>query len=227
MTRAFTESHFMKIQIVPTLLTHSFKEFKDKLELISPYFNLVQVDCMDNKFVKNKTYYDLAKIKTLKFYKGDYELHLMVNNPLTVIKKWERFKKLKKVIFHYEAMKDDQAVFDLIEYIKKKKKQVGLAINPETPVNKIIKFLSELDLVFLLGVKPGWGGQELKKDVLNKAKLVQLKYPKLDIEIDGGGNLENLEKIIDSGVNIIAAGTMIFGAEDVEKRVKEVKEVIK
>ena len=150
----------------------------------------------------------------------------MVNNPLTVIKKWQSYKKVTKIIFHYEAMKDDEAVFELIKYLQKKKKQVGLAINPQTPVNKIIKFLPELDVVFLLGVQPGWGGQELKNEVLNKAKLIELKFPKLDIEIDGGVTLENIPRIIQSGVNIIAAGTMIFKSDDIKDTIKQIKENI-
>jgi ribulose-phosphate 3-epimerase len=216
----------MKVQIVPTLLTHSLEEFKEKLELIAPHFNLVQIDCMDGRFVANKTFFEVDKVKSLKS-KVDYELHLMVKNPLAVVKKWERYKKVKKVIFHYEAMKNDEAVFDLIKYIQKKKIQAGLAIKPLTPVNKIIKFLPVLDLVFLLGVEPGWGGQTLQSEVLNKAKLVRLKYPKLDIEIDGGVNLENIPRIIHSGVNIISAGTLIFQAEDIKATIKQIRDLIK
>lgn len=216
----------MKVQIVPTLLTHSLKEFKEKLDLIAPHFNFAQIDCMDDKFVANKTFYEVDKVKSLKS-KVDFELHLMVNNPLAVVKKWERYKKAKKIIFHYEAMKSDEAVLELIKYIQKKKIQAGLAIKPQTPVNKIIKFLPALDLVFLLGVEPGWGGQTLQSEVLNKAKLIRLKYPKLDIEIDGGVNLENIPRIIHSGVNIISAGTLIFQAEDIKATIKQIKDLIK
>ncbi|MFC1598895.1 hypothetical protein ACFL2U_02740 [Patescibacteria group bacterium] len=216
-----------KIKIVPTLLTHSLAEFKDKLGKSEKYFSLVQIDIMDKKFVDNKTYFDLEHIRKIKSYKGDYELHLMVKNPLAVIKKWERFKKVKKIIFHYEAMKDDTAVFDLIKYLQKKKILAGLAINPETPVNKIIKFLPELDLVFLLGVEPGWGGQLLKSDVLNKAKRIRLQYPKLDIELDGGVNMNNLPRIINSGVNIIAAGSLIYTSPDIDKTIAQIKKLEK
>jgi len=173
--------------------------------------------------VANKTFADVVKIKTFKTYKGDYELHLMVNNPLTIIKKWEKYKKVRKIIFHYEAMKDDNEVFELLNYIKKKKLQVGLAINPQTLVSKIIKFIPELDLIFLLGVDPGWGGQNLQSQVLNKAKRIRLQYPKVDIELDGGVNLENIPRIIQSGVNVIAAGSMIFNSPDIDKTLSQIK----
>lgn len=214
------------IKIVPTLLTHSFLEFKDKIKKVERYFSLVQIDIMDGKFVKNKTFSDLIKIKKIKT-PVMYELHLMVKKPLNEIKKWEKYKKVKKIVFHYEAIKNEREIRELIEYLKSKKLNVGLAINPETQLEKIRQFIPKINTLFLLGVVPGWGGQTLKPLVLNKAKFARKKYPKLDIEIDGGVNLENLEKIIDSGVNIIAAGTMIFGAEDIEKRIKEVDKLIK
>jgi len=217
----------MKNQIVPTMLTHSLKEFQEKLELIGSHFDLLQIDCMDNKFVQNKTYCDADKIRKIRTFKGNYELHLMVSNPLAVIKKWQSYKKVKKIIFHYESMKDDQAVFDLIKYIQKKKIEVGLAINPETDLTKIKKFLPEIDTVLLMAVEPGWGGQTLNPDILNKAKLIRLQYPKLNIEIDGGVDLENMSRVLDSGVNIISAGSMFFKSENIKETIKQAKELIK
>lgn len=210
-----------KIQLVPTILSQTFAEFEEKLHKVENLFKLIQVDCMDNKFVKNKTFYDVKKIKTLKSYKGDYELHLMVKDPLKVIKEWQSFKQLKKVIFHFESFKKDDQVWELLKVLKKKRFEIGLAIKPETSASQIIKFLPELDLVFLMGVAPGWGGQELQPETLNKARLIRLKNAKIDIEIDGGVNLENIPKIVQSGINIISAGTMIFGAEDVGAVIKE------
>jgi len=215
----------MKVKIVPTLLTHSFAEFKDKLKKVEKYFSLVQIDCMDNKFVKNKTFYEVNKVKSLK-YKGDYELHLMVLDPGEEIKKWEKFNKVKKMIFHYEAAKNDDEIFNLIGYIKKRKFKVGLAINPETPVKKIEKFIPSLDLVFLLGVKPGWGGQILKPSILNKAKFLRKNYPRLDIEIDGGVNLKNIKQVALSGVNIISTGTLIFKSENIKQTINQIKGLI-
>lgn len=214
-----------RIKLVPTLLTHSFSEFKDKLKKVEKFFSLVQIDIMDNKFVHNKTYYNLAQIKKIRT-PVNYELHLMVKEPFKEIKKWQNFKKVKKIIFHYEAVEDDQQIFDIIKYIKAKRIKVGLAINPETKLIKVEKFLSQIDLLFLLGVKPGWGGQTLKPAVLNKAKQVRKKYPKLDIEIDGGVNINNLAQITRSGINIIAAGTMFFKSKDIKQTIKQIKSKI-
>ncbi len=216
----------MKIKIVPTLLTHSFTEFKTKLQSIGKYFSLVQIDVMDNKFVKNKTFYDLEKIKSLKSYKGNYELHLMVLDPFKIIKKWQSFKKVKKVVFHYEAVKDVKKILALIKYLKKNKIKVGLALNPGTKLEKVEIFLPYLDCAFLMGVKPGWGGQSLDPATLKKARIIRKMYPKLDIEIDGGVTLKNFRQIIDSGVNIVAAGTLFFKSDNIKNTIKELKKIL-
>lgn len=215
-----------KIQLVPALLTYSLTEFKDKIKLVENNFSLAQIDMMDNKFVKNKTFYDLNKIKGVRT-KVNYELHLMVNDPEKVIKKWQNFKKVKRIIFHYESMRNDQAVADLIDYIKNNKIKAGLAINPETGFKKFAKFLPQLDLIFIMGVKPGWSGQSLQLKVLDKVRKIRKLYPELDIEIDGGVNLKNLKKVVKSGVNILAAGSMIYSSEDIEANIKQAKKIIK
>jgi len=211
-----------KIKIVPTLLTYSLKEFKEKLKKVEKDFKLVQIDFMDNKFVSNRTFYDLNKIRKIKT-PVDYELHLMVNNPFFLIKKWVGFKKVKKIFVHFESAKSKQELYDIIKYIKSKKIKVGIAINPETSLNKIEEFLPQIDILVIMGVKPGWGGQKLKTSVLNKAKKARNKYPRLDIEIDGGVNIKNIAKIVRSGVNIISAGTMIFEAVDLKRLINEIK----
>ncbi len=216
----------MNIQIVPTLLTHSLAEFKSKLKKLEPYFALIQIDCADGKFVKNKTFYDINKIKKIRT-KVNYELHLMVKEPLKEIKKWENFKKVKKIIFHYEALKSDQQVLELIEYLKKIKIKAGLAVNPETKVEKVKKFIPKLDLILFLGVKPGWGGQKFQPRILNKIRKVRKLYPKLDIEVDGGVNLKNAKQIIKAGANILAAGSLFIKSEYIRQTITQIKNKFK
>jgi ribulose-phosphate 3-epimerase len=214
-----------RIKIVPTLLTHSLVEFKTNLKKIEKHFSLVQIDIMDNKFVRNKTYYNLNKIRKIRT-KVNYELHLMAKEPLKIIKKWQSFKKVKKIIFHYEAVRKDNDILNIIEYLKSKKIKAGLAINPETKIEKIEKFIPKLDLVFIMGVSPGWGGQILKKSALTKAKKIRKKYSNLDIEIDGGVKMQNIKQVIKSGVNIISVGSLIFNSEDIKQTIKEIKKIV-
>ena len=214
-----------KVKLIPTLLTQSLAEFKEKLKQIENIFSLVQIDCMDNKFVNNKTFYNLNQIRKIRT-KAEYELHLMVIDPVKMIKKWGGFKKVKKIVFHYEAVKRIE-ILEIIKLIRSKKIKPGLAINPETNVKKFEQYIPQLDTVFLMGVQPGWGGQKLKPSVLHKAKYLRKKYPKLNIEIDGGVTIKNIPEIIKSGVNLISAGTLIFSAQDLKKNCQEIKQLIK
>ncbi|MCX6743795.1 MAG: ribulose-phosphate 3-epimerase [Candidatus Parcubacteria bacterium] len=209
----------MKVKLVPTLLTSSFAEFKEKLEKLDDYFDLVQIDCADGEFVKNKTFYDIDKIKSLIF-SSDLELHLMVKDPAKVIKKWQNYKRVKKIFFHYEAVKNDKKILGLIDYLKKRNIQAGLAISPETKLEKFKKFLPILDTILILGVNPGWGGQEFQPKVLNKIKEIRKAYPKLDIEVDGGVNLENAGEIVKAGANILAAGTLFTNIRNINKLIQ-------
>jgi len=212
----------MKVKLVPTLLTSSFAEFKEKLEKLDDYFDLVQIDCADGEFVRNKTFYEIDKIKGLIF-NVDLELHLMVKDPLKIIKKWQNYKKVKKIFFHYEAVKNDKKILGLIDYLKKLKIKAGLAVNPETKLEEIRKFLPILDLILVLGVEPGWGGQEFQPKVLDKIKEIRQSFPKIDIEVDGGVNLENAGEIVKAGANILAAGSLFGNLRNVNSLEKLIK----
>lgn len=207
----------MKVKIVPTILVSNFAEFKERLGFLSKYFNYAQIDCEDGKFVKNKTFYDKYEVGRMKA-EVDYELHLMVKEPLKEIKKWAGVKKVKKVIFHYEAVRNDKKILEIIDFIHKNKFEAALAINPQTKVEKILKFLPKLDCAFIMGVNPGWGGQKISlKVVKSKARKVRKLLPKLDIEVDGGVNLKNARGIIKAGANILAVGKSLNSKENIIK----------
>ncbi|MCX6744895.1 MAG: hypothetical protein NTX82_05205 [Candidatus Parcubacteria bacterium] len=196
----------MKVKIVPTILTQDFAEFKMRLKLVESFFKLVQIDCADGKFVKNKTFYHARKVKSLKS-KVNYELHLMIKDPLKEIKKWATYRKLRRVIFHYEAVKNSRDILSIIDYLQKKRIKAGLAINPETKIEKVIKLLPLIDRLLIMGVNPGWGGQAIQLKVVKyKVHKVRGLFPKLDIEVDGGVNLENAGQIVKTGANILAIG---------------------
>ena len=215
----------MKVQIVPTILTPNFAEFKKRLKIVEPFFDLVQIDCADGKLVKNKTFYDKSEICNLKS-EICYELHLMVKEPLKEIKKWAGFKKLKSVIFHIEAVKNDKKILEIINYLHQKVIKAGLAINLETKVEKVMKILPKLDVLQVMGVKPGWGGQEIKlKVVKSKVHKVRKMFPKLDIEVDGGVNLQNAEQIIKAGANILAVGKSLNSEAAITNFKKLIKEI--
>ncbi len=222
----------MKIKIVPTILTKTFNEFKVRLKVAESIADLVQIDCADGKFVKNKTFYSVRKVKSLtakrypamrEKYEGKFELHLMVKEPLEEIKKWVGYKKVKSILFHYEAV-EEKEILGIINFLHKNGIKAGLAINPETKVEKAIKFLPKLDVLLIMGVNPGWGGQKISlKAVKSKVHKVRKLFPKLDIEVDGGVNLKNAKQIIKSGANILAMGYALGQPLAIKKILDQIK----
>jgi ribulose-phosphate 3-epimerase len=215
----------MKVQIVPTILTPNFSEFKKRLKKVEPFFDLAQIDCEDGKFVRNRTFYNKAEVRRTKA-EVDFELHLMVKEPFEEIKKWIGYKKLKSIIFHFEAVKNDKEILEVISYLHKRGIKAGLAINLETKTEKVLKYLPLIDILLILGVKPGWGGQKIKLKVVKyKVHKVRKLFPKLDIEVDGGVNLENAGQIVKAGANILAIGKSLSSEVDIIKFKKIIKEI--
>ena len=147
----------------------------------------------------------------------------MVNEPLREIKKWVGYENVKSVIFHYEAVKEKE-ILEIINFLHKKGIRAGLAINLDTKVERVIKILPKLDVFLVMGVNPGWGGQEISlKVVKSKVHKVRKLFPKLDIEVDGGVNLQNMGQIIKAGANILAMGKSLNKSAEIKKIIARLK----
>lgn len=190
------------IKVYPSILTNSIKDFKDKLERVK-FAKCIQVDVMDGQFVKNKSLMpkDLKKIKINK----KVEYHLMIKNPENKI---DAFLALKpySIIFHYEATKK---INELIKKIKSKKVRVGIAINPETEVEKIFLYLKKIDSVLVMTVHPGFYGSRFTKSSLKKIRKLR-RMTKLPIEVDGHINDKTSKLVKQAGANILISGSYIF-----------------
>ncbi|MBW2990944.1 ribulose-phosphate 3-epimerase [Candidatus Woesearchaeota archaeon] len=170
--------------------------------------NSVHFDVMDGKFVKQKSFdYKLvAEVQTnLKKV-----VHLMVKQPEKVVDKYLK-AGADGIVFHIEATRSPRK---LIDKLKKKDVRIGLALNPETPVKRIEKFLSDIDFVLVMTVKPGKAGQKMIKASLKKVKSIRKKYPMKDIAVDGGINADTAHEAIIAGANILIAGSYVFGSDD-------------
>ena len=232
------------IEIIPTILVKSFSEAKKKIKKVEDYVKWVQLDIMDGIFVNNETWpyaegkiSDLKKLKTkvhpVKSSKGGIakqsfnrvklEAHLMVNKPEDVIDDW--LEAVDRVIIHFESKITNRelGIRDLIQKVHSQGKQIGLALNPETHFSVATPFLNELDLVLIMTVQPGWGGQEFKEWVLDKIKFLREKWPDGNIEVDGGVNNENIKKIIKAGANLICVGTHIFRSKDIREAIENLR----
>lgn len=183
------------MQIIPTILAKNKFEFKNKIQEIKNFgFKITQIDICDSYFVKNKTYYNLSA-------NLNFELHLMVANPEKYIK---ANNKIKRIIFHLEAVENPEKI---IAQIKQNNFQVGIAINPETEIIKIKKYLNKIDLVLLMSVHPGFSGQKFLTSTINKIKKLRQLDKKIKLEIDGGINYKIAKKLSKLPVDILAIGS--------------------
>jgi len=224
----------MNIEIIPTILVKTFKEVEERIRKVEDYVNWVQLDIMDGIFCCNETwpYYapngaskgkrnpsDLKSLKT----RVKIEAHLMVNKPEDVIDDW--LKAADRVIIHFESKITNRelGIREMIKKAHKKKKEIGLALNPETHPVVVVPFLKDLDLVLFMTVQPGWGGQEFKDWVLTKIEVLRKLWPKGNIEVDGGINSETAKKTIKAGANLICVGTYVYKSRDIKKAIQNLK----
>ena len=212
------------IEIIPAIIPKSFEELKEKVKLVESYVEWVQFDVIDGKFVNNVSWpyiagknnpTDLKDLETnLKL-----EVHLLVQNPEEVIDAWIN-SGVARIIFHYSSTEKHR---EIIEKVKKAGLQVGIAINPEVSIDVLDNFISQLDLVLVMTVNPGWNGQEFIKDGLVKIKQLRDKYENVKIEVDGGVNLETAPRIIEAGADLLAVGSAILNSNNIKETIWKLK----
>lgn len=212
----------MQIEIIPTVLVKTFKEVEERIRKVEDYVNWVQLDIMDGIFCCNETWRNPQDLKGFKT-KVRLEAHLMVNKPEEVIDDW--LKVADRVIIHFESKITNRelGIREMIKKAHKKKKEIGLALNPETHPAVVVPFLKDFDLVLFMTVQPGWGGQEFKDWVLTKIEVLRKLWPDGNIEVDGGINPKTAKKTIKAGANLICVGTYIFRSKNIKEAIKKLK----
>ncbi len=207
------------IEVIPTIIAKDFKDLQEKIRKVEPYVDWAQLDIMDGKFVKESTWNSPGLLREFKT-KLRLEAHLMVANPEEVIVDWID-SGVKRIIVHFESTSH---LKDVVDKIKLAGLEVGLAINPKTPIEVLDEFIPHLDLVLIMTVEPGRGGQELIEDTLTKIRRLREKYQDIKIAADGGINIETAPQVIAAGANILASGSAIFTSEDIKETIKELKQ---
>ncbi len=199
--------------IVPAILTDDFKIFKEQLTKISEHFSSVQIDVLDGIFLPNKTFSERAKLKDIDS-EAFFELHLMVKDPLTEIGQWQDNDNVTNVIFHIEA---DGNPEECIKKIKQNGWKAGIALNPETPIAKIMPYVNLVDEVLFMTVHPGQQGAAFLPETLEKIK----EFKKLGLSVicsaDGGINKNTIKSVVAAGAEKLYIGGAITRAEDIEE----------
>ena len=209
----------LKNIIAPSILSADFSALGTEIKNVEKSgADWIHVDVMDGHFVPNITIGPLVVRSIRPVTKLTLDVHLMIKEPEKYI---ESFVKAGSdiITFHSEIEEDPREVVKLIRYYKKK---VGISIKPKTDIKKIESLLSMVDMVLVMTVEPGFGGQDFIFDCLQKIEELR-KIFKKDIEVDGGINDMTARECIKSGANVLVAGNYIFGAKDYALAIKKLR----
>ena len=215
-----------KIQISPSILSADFSQLGNEIKRLEESgADMIHVDVMDGHFVPNLTI-GPPVIKALKKNTSMiFDVHLMISPVHKYIEAYSN-AGADIITIHPEATDDLKTS---ILKIKELNKKVGISLNPETQTDVILNYLDQIDLVLIMSVNPGFGGQKFMPEVLPKVielkKIQQEKNLNFDIEIDGGINFDNAKRALEAGANILVSGTTIFKSNngDIKKNIELLK----
>ena len=215
-----------KIQISPSILSADFSQLGNEIKRLEQSgADMIHVDVMDNHFVPNLTI-GPPVIKSLRKHTNlPFDVHLMIDPVHKYIKDFADAGS-DIITIHPEAT---ESLLESINHIKSLNKKVGVSLNPNTKIEIIENVLDKINLVLIMSVYPGFGGQKFMPEVLEKIsdlkKIQDNKKLNFDIEVDGGINFENNKKVIDAGANILVSGTTIFKENngDIKKNIDLLK----
>ena len=211
-------------KLAPSILAADFASLGSALNTVEKAgAHYIHFDVMDGRFVPNISFGVPVLNSVKRCTKLPFDVHLMVEDPTKFI---EPFAKAGADIIsvHLEVMeKDTSMLANCIKKIQELEKKACIAINPHTPLDQLLPYVEQVDMVLIMSVEPGFGGQSLLPFTLGKAErlanLIQQKNLKTEIQMDGGIDMTNLRKVLDAGVNVVVAGSSVFGVTDLSRGV--------
>ena len=207
-----------KVIVSPSILSADFANLERDIKKVETAgADWLHIDLMDGHFVPNITI-GVPVVKSIKqIASNPLDVHLMIENPEKYIKPFAE-AGADIITFHYEAAKDK--VSEIIKLIKSYKVKAGLSIKPKTSPDEILDYLHELDMVLIMTVEPGFGGQKFMPDCAQKIPVIKKHAPEnLIIQVDGGINSETAKVCTQYGANSLVAGNYIYKSEDIEKAI--------
>lgn len=216
-----------EIKIAPSILSANYAIMGEEVKNITEAgADFIHIDVMDGVFVKNINF-GPKFVKDLRPYsKAVFDSHLMIVEPWKYVEKFAESGS-DYITVHYEACKE--RLKQTLKEIKALGVKCGAVINPDTPAEKIADVVEDCDMILLMSVFPGFGGQKFIESVLPKletvAKYIQQSGRDIELEIDGGVTKENVRSVKDAGASVIVAGSTVFNVQDKAKIIKELREI--
>jgi len=210
-------------KLAPSVLSADFGDLRGAMEICHKGgAHWIHIDVMDNQFVPNLTI-GPPVVKSLRKYTDKFlDVHMMVVEPEKLVEPFAR-AGADGITFHIEAANNPDLVIDLI---RSTGKQVGISLKPNTPLSTLDPYLEKIDLVLIMSVEPGFGGQGYLPGSSDRIKELKLKLnemclDRVIVEVDGGIKLNNMKEIIDAGADVLVAGSAVFGEQDPIQTIKD------
>ena len=210
------------ILVTPSILSANLGKLQDEIHSVEGAADWLQVDVMDGHFVPNLSF-GAPVVRCLKT-KIPLDVHLMVSNPEDRIEEFLELE-VKHITFHAEAVIESDGRRALIQAIRDGGALSGIALKPGTPIGAIEDVVADVDLVLIMSVEPGFGGQEFLPDVLEKVRSLRARFPDLMLQMDGGINAETAKQCIAAGADNLVAGSFVFGAHDHAAAIASLRQV--
>jgi ribulose-phosphate 3-epimerase len=213
-----------QVLICPSILNANFEDLENEINKVKEVSDMLHLDIMDNKFVPNFTFDFKQAIEIIKFSSLPVDAHLMIEDPDNLAPKYAQ-NGCDSVTFHYEASKNvRQTILD----IKSNGAKVGLAIKPATDFSKVEEFIEEIDMLLIMTVEPGFGGQTFMRELMSKVAIARSRINRcIDpiplLQIDGGVSEATIEIAASSGANCFVAGSAVFNSSNPADMVRKLR----
>jgi ribulose-phosphate 3-epimerase len=215
-----------KRRLSPSVLNADFSCLREAVSGIEPYSDLIHLDVMDGHFVPNITFGPLVVETVKRITDVPLDVHLMIYNPPEWV---ETFADAgaDRISFHVRSCRDAESV---VRAIRGLGVSPGLAISPEVPVFELKPYLGMIDFVAVMCVYPGFGGQKLMPEMLNRVGAIKRDATELgitmEVEVDGGVKAQNLPMVLEAGADTVVVGSSIFGSDDIGKAAAEIRSIL-